>query len=150
MTHGQYKTRLYAIWRNMRERCNNPHKQFAAWHGRGIKVCTEWDDFAVFREWALSHGYSEGLSIDRIDNDKGYTPSNCRWVTMKEQNANRRCIIMASHRKAAKGASRTICIQISVSPTEHKSLVTAANNDGRSLRQYVKWNALKAANYEIK
>lgn len=53
---------------------------------------------------------------------------------------------MASHKKTAKGAAKTICIQISVSPAEHKTLVDAANNDGRSLRQFVKWNALKAAN----
>lgn len=73
----------------MRERCNNPRKQFAAWHGRGIKVCTEWEDFTTFREWALSHGYAENLSIDRIDNNKGYCPENCRWVTWDVQLENR-------------------------------------------------------------
>lgn len=71
-------------------RCNNPNNRFYGYYGgRGIKVCNEWNDFNVFYAWALANGYSDSLTIDRIDNDSGYNPGNCRWVTMKVQNRNK-------------------------------------------------------------
>lgn len=94
--HGMTNTRLHRIWNAMKQRCSNPNfKQFKDYGGRGIKVCKEWSTkhgFDVFAEWALSHGYRDDLEIDRIDNDKGYSPDNCRWVTHKENmNNTRRC-----------------------------------------------------------
>lgn len=84
--------RLWVIWKSMRNRCKNPHhKNFRDYGGRGIKVCDEWrNSFQSFAEWALANGYSDILTIDRIDVNGNYEPSNCRWVDAKTQCRNRR------------------------------------------------------------
>lgn len=88
--HDGNGTRLYRIWKNMRTRCRNPHfPQYKDYGGKGIDVCNGWDDFVEFKRWADSHGYSDGLTIDRIDCSKGYSPDNCRWVDIKTQQRNR-------------------------------------------------------------
>lgn len=89
--HGYKGKRLYIIWKGIRCRCYtkscNTYKNYG---GRGITICEEWSDFNVFKEWALKNGYSDNLSIDRIDFNGNYEPSNCRWITMKEQENNKR------------------------------------------------------------
>lgn len=89
--HCKRKTRLYGIWQSMKTRCNNKnHKYFKNYGGKGINVCKEWtDDFQAFYDWAMSNGYADGLSIDRIDSKGNYEPSNCRWATPMEQTRNR-------------------------------------------------------------
>ncbi|QQE75199.1 hypothetical protein [Brevibacillus composti] len=89
--HGGRNSRLYEIWSGMLKRCNNPNSHsYENYGGRGIKVCDDWLDFSKFRDWALKHGYSDSLSIDRINNDGNYEPSNCRWTDAKTQANNRR------------------------------------------------------------
>ncbi len=83
--HSACKTKLHNIWVGMRDRCNNPNAKAHKWYySKGIRVCEEWNDFIKFKEWAESHGYKEGLSIDRIDSDLNYCPENCRWLTVSE------------------------------------------------------------------
>jgi hypothetical protein len=88
--HGMYRTRIYKIWRCMKGRVLNPNSEvYHRYGGRGITLCDEWHEFIPFMNWALSHGYAENLVLDRENNDGNYEPSNCRWITRKENSQNR-------------------------------------------------------------
>ena len=97
--HGETKTKLYNTWSGMRHRCNNPNDdRYKDYGGRGIRVCDEWlNSYEVFRDWSLSHGFENNLTIDRIDNDGNYEPSNCRWVDNKTQANNKRSNVIIEH-----------------------------------------------------
>lgn len=94
--HGRAGSRLYAIWKSMRQRCSNPNdKYYRDYGGRGIKVCDDWNDYSAFEKWALSSGYDPlapfgACTLDRSNNDLGYSPLNCRWVPLSIQANNRR------------------------------------------------------------
>lgn len=89
--HGQWNSSLYKVWNAMIQRCENQNDQhFEDYGARGITVFSEWKNFELFYEWAVSNGYEKGLSLDRKDNDKGYSPDNCHWTTRKVQMNNTR------------------------------------------------------------
>ena len=91
-THGLYDTRLHHTWGNMKDRCYNKNSgEYYAYGGRGIAVCEEWrHNFQAFYDWAVSHGYSDNLTIERVNVDGNYEPQNCKWATRKEQMNNTR------------------------------------------------------------
>jgi hypothetical protein len=90
-THQQSGSRLYSVWRGMKERCYITSAiNYSYYGGRGITICDEWiNSFQAFYDWAMSHGYQDDLTIDRIDNDGNYEPSNCHWTTVKKQSLNK-------------------------------------------------------------
>lgn len=89
--HGKWGSKLHKIWLSMRQRCNNSKcKDYINYGSRGIRVCTGWNDFATFENWAFTNGYTEGLSIERKNNDGDYCPENCTWIPRSEQQKNTR------------------------------------------------------------
>ena len=103
-THGQHMTRLYHIWQGMKARCyNKNNSHYHRYGGRGLEICEEWrENFEAFYEWAINNGYTEELTIERINNDGNYEPSNCTWSTNQEQSNNRSTCIKITIGNATK------------------------------------------------
>ena len=99
-------TRLYRIWENMKSRCNNKNvPNYSIYGAKGIKVCDEWNKFINFKTWAVNNGYSDNLTLERIDFNKGYNPENCKWATYYEQSRNKRNNVMVEIN------SETMCLK---------------------------------------
>ena len=97
--------RVRNVWYGMMQRCYNPQTRSYKWYGgKGITVCDEWRNFKGFKTWALTSGYKEGLSIERIDNGKGYSPNNCKWIPLSEQAKNRK----SNHYITINGKTKTL------------------------------------------
>lgn len=120
--HGLKYTRLYTIWQGILERCSNPNQDaYKHYGGRGIKVCELWKhSFYHFYHWAINNGYQEDLFIDRIDNNKGYNPKNCRWTTHQENCRNRNNNVLIT----AFGETKTIQEWFEDSRSNNISLTT--------------------------
>lgn len=89
--HNNGNSKLHVVWQNMKRRCDDKtNKKYKLYGGRGITVCESWKDFVPFMEWSNANGYDEKKTIDRRDNDLGYSPDNCRYVSINHQNANKR------------------------------------------------------------
>ena len=101
------KKRLYSIWHNMKSRCYNPNtEKFKYYGGKGISVCEEWkNNFKAFYDWAVANGYRDDLTIDRINGSKGYSPDNCKWSDMTQQNNNTSKNHYVSHNGETKTSS---------------------------------------------
>lgn len=99
LKHGMHDSRIYKTWCLIKQRCYNKNRDHAERYiGRGIDMCDEWrESFDSFCKWALSNGYSDDLFIDRIDNDSGYYPDNCRWATRSQQMRNREVTLYYEH-----------------------------------------------------
>lgn len=139
ITHGASHTRLYRIWADMKKRCNNSsHWAFAYYGGKGIKVCSEWGDFVPFQKWAIENGYSDALTIDRIDNDGDYSPDNCCWSTRKEQANNK----TSNVRYDLDGENYTIAQLSEKSGIPYQTLYARIRNRG--------WNVCRAVSTPIK
>lgn len=116
--HGLYREHkdLFNLWQTMKTRCENPTRDnYERYGARGISVCEEWQEAKNFVEWALSNGYKKGLQLDRIDNNKGYSPDNCRFVTPKENSRNRRNTKLLTINGVTKSVAEW-CENISISP----------------------------------
>lgn len=98
-THGMTNTRLHGIWKNMKNRCTNKNSDdYYLYGGRGISICDEWlNNFENFKDWSISNGYSDNLTIDRQDVNGNYEPSNCRWISQKSQCNNTRRNVRIEH-----------------------------------------------------
>jgi hypothetical protein len=105
-THGMSRTKLYSVWLSMKNRCvNSNDKSYKNYGGKGVIVCKSWrDDYQAFFDWSMENGYREGLSIDRINTDGNYEPSNCRWTDRLTQNTNTR-LIHSTNKSGYRGVS---------------------------------------------
>lgn len=139
--HGEAKTksRLYRIWAAMKSRCTNPKNiSHASYGGKNIKVCMEWQRFEPFRDWAMSNGYADNLTIDRISSDGNYEPSNCRWATYKTQGNN----TSRNHYVAAFGQKLTISQWSDKLGVPDRTIAARINLLG--------WNAEKAVSMPVR
>lgn len=133
--HNGKHTRLYRIWCAMKERCSRKENvAYNSYGGRGIKVCDEWiHDFASFRDWATANGYSDQLSIDRIDPNGNYCPQNCRWESTKTQANNKR----RNHSLTHNGKTMTLAQWAEETGINYSTLRSRINREGLTLEEAI-------------
>lgn len=140
-THGDTgnnkRHRIHRIWSAMLHRCNSESSNSVYHAKRGISVCDEWFEYITFKEWALSSGYKKDLSIDRIDNDKGYFPENCRWVGMDVQSRNKR----SNHNITIDGVTKCMKDWSDIYGISYGTLTSRIN--------ILKWEPIKALTHPV-
>lgn len=138
--HCMTNTKIYNVWSNMKRRCQNKKSEkFKIYGERGIKVWDEWkNDFLTFYKWSIENGYKEGLTIDRIDTNGNYEPSNCRWVDMKTQQNNRR----NNHLVTYKNETHTIAEWAEIKKINYHTLLDRINR--------YQWSTEKAFTYNLR
>lgn len=125
--------RLYQIWQGMKARCYNKNNKDYKYYGKlGVSICSEWkDNFEEFYYWSMANGYKENLTIDRINNDKGYSPDNCRWVEQSEQKGNRRNVKMYEYN----GESASLAEWARKMGISYKTLYARIHRNGYSIKK---------------
>lgn len=129
-THGLSRDPLYTVWGGMVQRCTNKNAaNYERYGGRGITICPEWrDNFKSFYDWSIQHGYETGLTLDRKNNDLGYDPDNCRWITRKQQQNNTR----ANHFVTHNGKTHSIAEWSRILGVNHETLRYRVNHGNMS------------------
>ena len=136
----QNASKLYSVWLNMRSRCYNPkNKKYKDYGGRGISICSDWDDFLQFKKWSLENGFEESLTIDRIDNNGNYSPENCRWINQKEQMRNTR----VNHLLTYNGETKTMSEWSEITGIKYHTLKQRINKYGYSVDRALTTPVLK-------
>ena len=136
----QNASKLYSVWLNMRSRCYNPkNKKYKDYGGRGISICSDWDDFLNFKRWSLEKGFDESLTIDRIDNNGNYCPENCRWINQKEQMRNTR----VNHLLTYNGVTKTMAEWSEITGIKYHTLKQRINKYGYSVERALTTPVLK-------
>lgn len=145
--NGKRASRLYNIWLGMRQRCTNSNKPcYSLYGGRGIYVDHCWDNYLAFKEWAIESGYSDGLTLDRIDVNGGYSPSNCRWATQKEQMRNTR----KNHLIDFNGEVKTLAEWAEEAGLPYHTLKRRINNYGFTIEEALTIPANKGNNQTLR
>ena len=133
--HGESDTRLYKIWGGIKSRVSNKNDTtFEHYGGRGIKICDEWIEYVPFRDWSLSNGYTDELSIDRIDVDGNYEPSNCRWISMEKQMSN----MTTNNLITYKGRTKTLTEWSDSLGIKRSTLSSRIHRQGMSFQEAIK------------
>ena len=144
--HGlwSYDNKLYGVWQTMKGRCfKSTNTKYKNYGGRGISVCDEWkNDFKVFNDWAYKNGYKEGLTLDRIDVNGNYEPSNCRWITAKEQARNKTTSFFIEYN----GEKRCLSEWASILNLSYKALFNRLKYKGWSVERAFATAILKKTN----
>lgn len=131
--YGTTQNRLYRIWANMKSRCYNPKaSRFEHYGGKGVIICPEWlHSFQAFHDWAMSHGYSDELTIDRIDVNGNYEPGNCRWTLPKSQSNN----LSVNRKITFDGVTRTLSEWATATGINRRTIAARLDLQGWTVEQ---------------